>query len=439
MASTETDRLAGVTASLASKAPVRAASTANLTLSGAQTIDSIAVVADDRVLVKNQTDGIENGIYDAKSGAWVRALDFNGTRDVVTGTFVVVGEGTSGAGTLWRVTTTGDITIGTTSIAFAIMTVDSVTAYIATLLDDGTAAEARGTLGLDTVGQVEAEAGTATTDRAWTAERVSQAIAALTLQSSPGHISALVLSNDTDTNHDINVTAGAGRNAANDGDLVLASEQTKQIDASWATGDDAGGLSSALTVATNTWYHLFLVLISGTVEVGFDTSVVAANLIASDGATKFRRIGSVLTNGSANIIGFISFETAGGGLEFVWGTIVADFSDTNPGTTSQTPALSTPLGIETQAKISAIALDANSAGTDDVLGLVTAVDTGAQTVSISRNNFGTEKAGGAAATYGVSEITVRTDLLSQVRIDVDFSDAGVTIKIATFGWIDERR
>ena len=146
MASTETDRLHGVTASLAVKAPVRAATTANITLSGEQTIDGVAVVADDRVLVKSQTDGIENGVYDAKSGAWVRALDFDGTRDVKSGTFVVVASGTAGAGTLWRITTADDITIGTTSIAFALMTVDSVTAFIATLLDDGTAAVARATL-----------------------------------------------------------------------------------------------------------------------------------------------------------------------------------------------------------------------------------------------------------------------------------------------------
>jgi len=64
MASTTTERLAGVMASLAGKAPVRVGTTANITLSAAQTIDGVAVVADDRVLVKDQTDGTENGIYD---------------------------------------------------------------------------------------------------------------------------------------------------------------------------------------------------------------------------------------------------------------------------------------------------------------------------------------------------------------------------------------
>ena len=51
-----TDRIDGVQASVALKAPVRVASTANVTLSGTQTIDGVAVVVDDRVLLKDQTD-----------------------------------------------------------------------------------------------------------------------------------------------------------------------------------------------------------------------------------------------------------------------------------------------------------------------------------------------------------------------------------------------
>src|SRR5262245_18827628 len=54
---------------------VRAATTANITLSGTQTIDGVAVVAGDRVLVKNQTTASENGVYVVAAGAWTRATD----------------------------------------------------------------------------------------------------------------------------------------------------------------------------------------------------------------------------------------------------------------------------------------------------------------------------------------------------------------------------
>ena len=54
---------------------MKAASTANLTLSGTQTVDGIALVAGDRILAKDQTTTSANGIYVVAAGAWARALD----------------------------------------------------------------------------------------------------------------------------------------------------------------------------------------------------------------------------------------------------------------------------------------------------------------------------------------------------------------------------
>lgn len=53
------------------KQPMRAATTANITLSGTQTIDGVSLIASDRVLEKNQTTGSANGIYVVGSGTHV--------------------------------------------------------------------------------------------------------------------------------------------------------------------------------------------------------------------------------------------------------------------------------------------------------------------------------------------------------------------------------
>lgn len=121
MTSTYSDRISGVETALAIKAPVKVATTANITLSGTQTIDGVAVVAGDRVLVKNQTDATKNGIYVAAAAAWSRATDFNGSRDVAQGTAVYVAQGTANAG-LRYTQTTADPVIGTTNLTFSTTT-----------------------------------------------------------------------------------------------------------------------------------------------------------------------------------------------------------------------------------------------------------------------------------------------------------------------------
>ena len=99
------------------KDSVRVATTANITLSGTQTIDGIAVVADQRVLVKNQSTGSENGIYLCKAGAWARAADMNAA-DEFSGAAVFVQEGTANGDTGYVCSNDGDVTVGTTAITF---------------------------------------------------------------------------------------------------------------------------------------------------------------------------------------------------------------------------------------------------------------------------------------------------------------------------------
>ena len=99
------------------KEPVRAATTANITLSGTQSIDGVSVVAGDRVLVKNQSTATANGVYVAASGSWARAADFDCSSELL-GAAVFVSEGATQGNQQWQLTTDGPITIGSTSLTF---------------------------------------------------------------------------------------------------------------------------------------------------------------------------------------------------------------------------------------------------------------------------------------------------------------------------------
>jgi hypothetical protein len=89
-------------------APVIVASTANIAaLSGLLTIDSALLSAGHRVLVKDQTNAIQNGIYIAQSGAWQRAQDGNTTGDIYPGFTIGVGGGIVNYNTAWACSATG--------------------------------------------------------------------------------------------------------------------------------------------------------------------------------------------------------------------------------------------------------------------------------------------------------------------------------------------
>jgi hypothetical protein len=99
------------------KNAVKAASTGNLTLSGEQTIDGVALVAGDRILVKDQTTASENGLYVVAAGAWARASDADAAAEL-SAAAVFVTDGTLNADTGWVQTATVS-TLGTDAVTFA--------------------------------------------------------------------------------------------------------------------------------------------------------------------------------------------------------------------------------------------------------------------------------------------------------------------------------
>ena len=99
------------------KQSCKVATTANITLSGTQTIDGVAVSADERVLVKDQSTASENGIYLCKASSWVRSDDL-ATGANAAGAFTFVEQGSTNAD-IGFVCTTDTATVGTNNLSFS--------------------------------------------------------------------------------------------------------------------------------------------------------------------------------------------------------------------------------------------------------------------------------------------------------------------------------
>jgi hypothetical protein len=134
------------------KQPVLCGTTANITLSGLQTLDGVTVVAGNRVLVKNQTTTSQNGIYLASATAWSRAPDAD-TWDELVSALVFVESGSTLAGSAWYCTIQKGGTIGTTAIVWSNFSVAAtysagtgltLTDYVFSITNTGVAAAAYG-------------------------------------------------------------------------------------------------------------------------------------------------------------------------------------------------------------------------------------------------------------------------------------------------------
>ena len=138
-------------------------------------------------------------------------------------------------------------------------------------------------------------------EQAGTSKSVSAAIMLPT-----SYIGGLITSNGTDADHDIDIAPGIARSADDTTSLRLAAAWTKQIDATWAVGDDAGGMEAAdHPVQATTLYALWLIMRpdTGVVDAMFSLDFSSPTLPTN--YTKKRLIGSVRTDGSDNIIAYV--------------------------------------------------------------------------------------------------------------------------------------
>ena len=243
------------------------------------------------------------------------------------------------------------------------------------------------------------------------------------------YISGLQLSNNAvDSEQDIDIAVGECIDSANAADLVLATGLTKQLDAAFAAGTDAGGLFYE-SPANNTWYYIFVIKkdSDGTIDAGFDASLTAANIPA--GYTEYRRIGSIRTDGSgADIYGFTQI-----GDTILWDNPKESVDEANVNQTSAAlKTLDVPTGIKVKALINVRVEEDH----DETLVYLSSPDVDVE----APNQDGAPLASIVVQNSGKSAIAymeVYTNTSSQIRVrgyqaSVNFFD------ITTLGWIDRR-
>jgi hypothetical protein len=250
--------------------------------------------------------------------------------------------------------------------------------------------------------------------------------------SARGHIFGLNGSNAADADHDVTFTAGEATSTESDPVLmVLGSAITKQSDATFSAGTNAGGMVSGESLPTSGTIHWWLIAkADGTTDICCNNN--AASGLSPTLPTDFihkRRIRSDRTDSSANIV-----PTTQRGDEFLLKTVIRDLSQTNPGTAALTPALSVPAGIQVDALIAAHIID--STATVAFAVLLTSLDQTDVAATGSLYTFAIPATGGNGGN-GVTA-RIRTNTSRQIRARLSDSASDITLEIFTSGWIDPR-
>lgn len=241
-----------------------------------------------------------------------------------------------------------------------------------------------------------------------------------------GFIDGFITENDTDTDHDIKFNPGVCTDSlvSNDKVIELSSAIVKRIDAAWAAGTTNGGMATG-SVAADTEYNLIVIEkdSDGTIDAMFDVSATGANVPA--GYTARRRVGSVFTDGSANIRvytqsgDFFGYEAAVGSVDDT--TITLDVFET--GTLPAAPSTLVLLSLEGRGTGNTVGVQLRQSGSSVVPGAMvqTADFEGSQFRIITANS------------------SIRCDSSSQFEYSlIGTATSSERVIIKTLGWFDPR-
>lgn len=251
-----------------------------------------------------------------------------------------------------------------------------------------------------------------------------------------GHLFGFTLvTNVGDPTNDLDVSTGKCRDSTDAADIIATAARTgKQLDVVWAAGNNAGLLDTG--VVGNATYHIFTIKkdSDGTTDALASLSASAPTMPA--GYTYFRRLGSIVRTGGANL----AFSQNGD--EFLLNTPVLDVNANNPGAAAVTVALaSIPAGIVVNA-IQNWVLNNNAAGVTAygyISALVSTDLAPSATAAPGASGIGNAAAAaGQDAHPAMGKLLTRTNTSREIRYRLSASDANVTLCGSTLGWIDTR-
>lgn len=246
-----------------------------------------------------------------------------------------------------------------------------------------------------------------------------------------GYIDGLITSRASTTT--VTVAAGAARDSTDAHCIYLSAATTKtlQSSGSWAAGTGNNGLDTGAR-ANSTWYHVWAIsqAAGASPDVLFSTSATTPTM--PSGYTLKRRIGSIRTDGSGNILAYFQY-----GDQFLWNTPVADISATNPGTSAVTRTLTLPTGVKVEALLS-VGFSAGSVGENPAYLYISSLDVADVSPNVSGALTWAAYSASAVVNNSGGQARVWTNTSAQVRSRVLLSSTNTNLHINTNGWIDPR-
>lgn len=249
------------------------------------------------------------------------------------------------------------------------------------------------------------------------------ALAASILTAATGLLNGLTLSNNaTDATNDVDFAAGVCASESAVAAVMSHSSGTAQLDVAFGTGN-GGRFDSA--ISDGTW-HCFVISNGTTVSRGFSKSLdPTTQPNYPSGYTRYRRVGSIV-----RVSGVIkAFDQRGD--EFLWKATVNDVTDSSPGTSAKTRALTVPTGIPVDARLRVLVVGVNQAFRT----IVTSLSQNDEAAGTNSNAGGIMS--GVPNGQVASSIVVRTNTSGQIRTRGEAA-SGSELYINTEGYVDRR-